>query len=56
MSESVRPLCERFRGFFPVVVDVETGGFNAAGDALLEIAAVTLRQDENGLLHPDESF
>jgi len=28
----------RFRGFLPVVVDVETGGFNAQTDALLEIA------------------
>ena len=32
----------RFRGFLPVVVDVETGGFNAATDALLEIAAVLI--------------
>lgn len=55
-QHSVRPLAERFRGFFPVVVDVETGGFNPATDGLLEIAAVTLRQDESGLLHPDERF
>lgn len=53
---SVRPLAERFRGFFPVVVDLETGGFNPATDALLEIAAITLRQDENGLLHINEQF
>ncbi len=32
----------RFRGFMPVIVDVETGGFNAQTDALLEIAAVTI--------------
>ena len=38
----------RFRGFLPVVVDVETGGFNAQTDALLEIAAVILGMDENG--------
>lgn len=38
----------RFRGFFPVVVDVETGGFNAETDALLEIAAVTLQIGEGG--------
>lgn len=50
----VRPLADRFRGFFPVVVDVETGGFNCATDALLEIAAITLRQDENGFLHVDQ--
>jgi ribonuclease T len=38
----------RFRGFLPVVVDVETGGFNSATDALLEIAAVILGVDERG--------
>lgn len=38
----------RFRGFLPVVVDVETGGFNAETDALLEIAAVILGLDDNG--------
>ncbi len=41
-------LAKRFRGFLPVVVDVETGGFNAQTDALLEIAAVTLRVGEGG--------
>ena len=50
------PLAERFRGFYPVVVDLETGGFNSATDGLLEIAAITLRQDEHGLLHPDEQY
>jgi ribonuclease T len=40
----------RFRGFLPVVVDVETGGFNARTDALLEIATVTLRFDGEGQL------
>lgn len=41
-------MANRFRGFLPVVVDVETGGFNAETDALLEIAAVTLKLDERG--------
>lgn len=40
----------RFRGFLPVVVDVETGGFNNQTDALLEIAAVILGLDEAGNL------
>lgn len=40
----------RFRGFLPVVVDVETGGFDARRNALLEIAAVTLRFDDDGQL------
>lgn len=32
----------RFRGYLPVVVDLETGGFDSATHALLEIAVVTL--------------
>jgi ribonuclease T len=50
------PLAQRFRGFLPIVIDVETGGFNAKTDALLEIAAITLMMDENGILHPDECY
>jgi ribonuclease T len=42
----------RFRGFLPVVVDVETGGFDASRDALLEIAAVLLDMDAEGRLFP----
>ncbi len=45
-------MAERFRGFLPVVVDVETGGFDHIGDALLEIAAIPLAMDEAGLMHP----
>jgi ribonuclease T len=40
----------RFRGFLPVVVDVETGGFSSATDALLEIAAVLIEIDGEGVL------
>lgn len=50
------PMAKRFRGFLPVVVDVETGGFNADTDALLEIAMVTLRLDDEGMLHPHHTF
>jgi len=39
-------MAKRFRSFLPVVVDVETAGFNPQTDALLEIAAVTLQMDE----------
>lgn len=46
---------ERFRGFLPVVVDVETGGFDAGRDALLEIAAIVVRIDPLGQLYPGES-
>ena len=44
------PMCHRFRGFLPVVVDVETGGFNCATDALLEIAAVLIEMQPDGTL------
>ena len=43
-------ISERFRGFLPVVVDLETGGFNAATDAVLEMAACILRMDGFGRL------
>ncbi|MFT4725719.1 MAG: ribonuclease T [Granulosicoccus sp.] len=49
-------LSDRFRGYLPVVVDVETGGFNERTDALLEIAAVILDIDEDGLLKPVKSY
>jgi ribonuclease T len=45
-------MAERFRGFLPVVVDVETGGFDAERDALLEIAAVVIGMDQEGNLYP----
>jgi ribonuclease T len=45
-------MSERFRGFLPVVIDVETGGFDAERDALLEIAAVPLGMDAEGYLRP----
>ena len=41
-------ICDRFRGFLPVVVDIETGGFTASTDAMLEIAATIVRMDEDG--------
>lgn len=43
-------ISERFRGFLPVVVDMETGGFHAATDALLEMAACILCMDDFGRL------
>lgn len=43
-------IADRFRGFLPVVVDLETGGFNARNNAILEIAACLLRMDDFGRL------
>ncbi|MES1939562.1 ribonuclease T [Salinisphaera sp. T5B8] len=55
-SETALPvMAQRFRGFLPVVVDVETGGFNNATDALLEIAAVTVDFNAEGQLELRES-
>lgn len=52
----MKAIADRFRGFLPVAVDVETGGFNPATDALLEIAAVLLRVDAAGDLEPGDDF
>lgn len=49
-------LAQRFRGFLPVVIDVETGGFNCRTDAVLEIAATLLTMDDDGLLVIDETL
>lgn len=49
-------IAERFRGFLPVVVDVETGGFNAKTDALLEIAAVFVDPNEDGTFMRGETI
>ena len=46
----------RFRGFLPVVVDVETGGFNSKTDALLEIAAVLVDFGDGGILTRGETI
>ncbi|MCQ1058210.1 ribonuclease T [Photobacterium sp. DNB23_23_1] len=51
-DNELNTLKSRFRGYFPVVIDVETAGFNAKTDALLEICAVTLQMDEDGWLKP----
>lgn len=49
-TPSLPSMARRFRGFLPVVVDVETGGFDCNRHALLEIAAVPLDLDESGQL------
>jgi len=57
-TTSDKPLfAQRFRGYFPVVIDVETAGFNAQTDALLEIAASVLSLDEStGKFSIDETI
>lgn len=43
-------MSKRFRGFLPVVIDIESGGFNSRTDALLEVALVLLKMDDSGTL------
>ena len=51
MSDACSALFKhRFRGFLPVVVDLETGGFNASTDGILEIAATFFELDDTGQL------
>jgi ribonuclease T len=54
--EGIPPINQRFRGFLPVVIDLETGGFNAKTDALLEIAAVLVDFNDEGKLVMEETF
>lgn len=50
------PIKNRFGGYYPVVIDVETAGVNPLNDALLEIAAVLVERDEEGNFQPGEVF
>ena len=49
-------MAQRFRGFLPVIVDVETGGFDHKKDAMLEIGAVTIKMDDDGKLSLDDEY
>lgn len=56
MTTDLIPLEKRFRGFLPVVIDIETAGFNAKKHALLEIAAVIVEYDANRELNITERY
>jgi ribonuclease T len=49
-------LAARCRGYLPVVVDIECGGFNAKTDAILEISAVILGMDEKSILGVEQTY
>lgn len=49
------PLGNRFRGYLPVIIDIETAGFNAKKNPLLEIAAIIVELDGQGLLQITET-
>lgn len=50
MQKQIATLSQRFRAYFPVIIDVETAGFNATTDALLELAAITLKYEGDNLV------
>ncbi len=55
MAQS-KKIKDRFRGFLPVVVDVETAGIIPHKNALLEACIVLLDMDDQGNLHRTDSF
>lgn len=56
MDTPAIPLEKRFRGYLPVIVDIETAGFNPKKNALLEIAAIIVELNNNGDLEITERY
>ena len=54
METTIIPLDNRFRGYLPVIVDIETAGFNPKKNPLLEIAAIIVELNNNGNLEITE--
>jgi len=48
----IQLIAHRFRGFLPVIVDVETSGFDPYKNALLEVAAIPIVADQEGYMAP----
>lgn len=56
MDTPVIPLEKRFRGYLPVIIDIETAGFNPKKNALLEIAAVIVELNNKNELEITERY
>ncbi len=56
MDNPAIPLAQRFRGYLPVIVDIETAGFNPKKNALLEIAAVIVEINSHNQLEITERY
>ncbi|CBA16484.1 ribonuclease T [Xanthomonas albilineans] len=54
-APAITAMSRRFRGYLPVVVDVETGGFDWNRHALLEIAVIPIEMDAAGKLSPGDT-
>ncbi len=55
-AASAALMVERFRGYLPVILDVETGGFNSETDAMLEVGAVIPCFNAAGELETEQTF
>jgi len=49
-------IANRFRGFLPVVIDVETGGFDCKTNALLEVAAIPILMNDRDEVYPENCY
>jgi len=56
MDKPAFPLEKRFRGYLPVIIDIETSGFNPKKNALLEIAAVIVELNNDHELEITERY
>ena len=54
--DDVTSIDDRFRGFLPVVVDLETGGFTPHTDAILEIAGTLIQMSSDGVLSISDTY
>ncbi|WP_367608061.1 ribonuclease T [Legionella sp. W05-934-2] len=52
----VTKIHKRFRGFLPVVIDIETAGVNPQDNALLELCAVFLSMNDAGELYRNHTM
>ena len=56
LEQDKSSMSNRFRGYLPVVLDVETGGFNPSTDALLESAIAMIEMNDRGFLELGETL
>ena len=55
-EQQITTLANRFRGYYPVIVDVETAGFDPKTSALLEAAFCTVKLNEQGMVEKDTMY
>ena len=54
--DEITSIDDRFRGFLPVVVDLETGGFTPHTDAILELAGTLIQMSSDGYLSISDTY